>query len=129
MTPLSELEALARAATPGPWEVFEQPVADKHEAIDELVVLVGGTNEFSNVLPMLVAPNNLCPAITGCGKDGIPNAAFISAANPATILAMIELIRLQHEAIKRAFIYIPKRNGDYLKNDAVIEAFKKWEGE
>lgn len=69
---------------------------------------------------------------------------WILAANPATILAMIELIRLQHEVLKNvaplleiAFNHEEDVFGISHNNavdvsgelDTAIEAFKKWEGE
>ena len=48
--------------------------------------------------------------------------ALAELANPATILAMIEFIRLQHEELKSWV-------DTYNSPSRAIEEFKKWEGE
>ncbi len=71
---LSELEQLAKDATPGPWSYRETGwssylTADGKTAVVESTV------------------NNL-------------DMRYIAAANPETILRLIELVRLQHEALE-----------------------------
>lgn len=90
LTRLAELEA---AATPGPWDVYEQPVKTRAEALEELRKLVDGTPTLCSPLPMLTSPGGLSPGVTSCGKDSLANARFIAAARNA-IPAMLEEIRL-----------------------------------
>lgn len=69
MTPadLSRLESLAREATPGPWE---------HLADRGIISTVSTVNEPKIGLAICYGPN----------------AAYIAAANPAAVLALIELL-------------------------------------
>ena len=73
MTNPDELERLARAATPGPWEQTGSSVCNWHDGTYELEVQV-----FRQ-------------------EDGLAqvraDAAFIAAANPATILALLSANR------------------------------------
>lgn len=80
---IDKLERLAKAATPGPWSKFDK----------------------NNVIAVLHAASDR-PVInwTGFDRDGTPrkvhraNAAYISAANPATVLELIgEVRRLRAE--------------------------------
>ncbi len=66
MSKLDELEALAKAATPGPWRNSEERPL--------LCVTVGIPADSPR-------------------WNGRNDAAFIAAANPATVLDLIELIR------------------------------------
>jgi hypothetical protein len=74
-----KLKRLLAVATPGPWDVYEQPVASPDAAIAELTQLVRGTPEFYTPLPMLTSPGGFSPAVTGCGKESLANARLISA--------------------------------------------------
>jgi hypothetical protein len=69
-TPISPttLRDLARKATPGPWEA----VADLYDGKDELYGYFHGAG----------------PALFN-GKEVTPDAAYIAAANPAAILALL----------------------------------------
>lgn len=77
---LDELDALADAATPGPWEVHE-------------------TNESSTLRFMRPLPEQ---AVLGGGRQYISmnaeNAAFIAALDPDTVRALIAMARRAHEA-------------------------------
>lgn len=66
--------------TAGPWGIHTLKVLSKPVAAMELSKLVEGTKGFSGVLPMVVAANGLCVAVTGCGPDGVANARSIAAA-------------------------------------------------
>lgn len=83
MTTLNELEALAKDATQGPWmRLFgERTVYDR---------MNDGCRGVAIVRTDTHPP---------CGKD-VDNLDFIAAANPATILALIALVRQQHEALE-----------------------------
>ena len=85
---LANLRAKAEAATPGPW------------CIDDGIEVDYGHNgepEQFQARP---------PAVTGIGIDpdsleNYSDAIFISAANPATVLAMIDEIERLREALGR----------------------------
>lgn len=66
--------------SPGPWSVYIEVVGNRFAAMQELCRLVNGTTEFSGKLPMVVLPNGLCVAVTGCGPDGEASARLIAAA-------------------------------------------------
>ena len=81
--------ALEAGPTAGPWSVFSQPVISPIVAAMELAQLAHGS-EFRPVLPMVVGgPLELCTATTGCGPTSETNAAYIAAADPATIAALL----------------------------------------
>lgn len=115
MTEIEEidaLESLLAEATPAPWDVYVQPVESRSHAAEELHDLVLGTPMFSAQLPMLTAPNGLCPAVTGVGTDGVPNAHAIVAlrnAAPELLAGMRELERLKEER---------KRLGQLMRTDS-----------
>jgi hypothetical protein len=86
---LDEIEALAKAATPGPWQRL---LSD-----DSLFVEAQNDHACANVC-------RVTPVIPGSGlswrQRDMANpsrheadAVFIAAANPATVLAMVEVIR------------------------------------
>ena len=75
---LSELEALAKAATPGPWETNKEDI-------------------ISNVMEV-IANNGY---VSVCDADPY-DALFIAHANPQTILQMIALIRQIGDALEVA---------------------------
>jgi len=70
---------MSAAHTAGPYTVHVVQVASPLIAAMELSQLVHGTKGFSGVLPMVVAANGLCVAVTGCGPDGEKNARAFSA--------------------------------------------------
>ena len=76
---LNELKAKAQAATPGPWVVHpNRPYSvDSIEGDGELAVYVCTTG--------------------GWADCDVPNAAFIAAANPQTVLALVKVA----EAVKK----------------------------
>jgi hypothetical protein len=84
MTSPDELEKLARAATPGPW-TWDDPLS-----------CASGLSGPSGT-----------PVIEDLGYDGLwigpdsPNAAFIAAANPATILDLLAANRKMRAALER----------------------------
>jgi hypothetical protein len=100
MTRTEELLALAEAATPGPWDT---------NPADALSI------------ELEVTANNHYISIC----DATPyDALFIAAANPETIKQLVELVRLQHQALKHwgEFTY----EAAFGASEA-IEAFNKWE--
>lgn len=76
---LADLRAKAEAATPGPWITSKAPTGIWVEAPESAVALVG--DSFSG------------------REQGPLNAAFIAAANPATILQLLDMVEsLETEA-------------------------------
>ena len=75
MTKLSDLEKLPEAATPGSWEYR--------------------ATEWGNYLTA-DGFSAVCQSALSRDKD----MHFITAANPATILALVKLCRLQHELLE-----------------------------
>ncbi len=84
MTPLdlAALEAAARAATPGPWEFLASTVQ----------IFSGNTCVAECSSPMFGEEM--------CASD---NAQFISAANPAVVLALIERVRVAEEQLSAMY--------------------------
>ena len=93
MTNPDELERLARAATPGPWSVHEQrPSASTS---------ISGT--FIHAGPDHADDTGFSLVARTYTRDGLEererNAAFIAAANPATILSLLSANREMREAL------------------------------
>ncbi len=112
-------EALEMGPTPGPWDIWVEPVRDRHEAIDELTEQVQSTDPFVGKLFFLNADGK-CPATTGCGSNSEANAAYIAACDPDTIRELLaerdslaaenarlkeemEYLTLKFETLKRAY--------------------------
>ncbi len=86
----ARLRECVEKATPGEWRVFEQEIADKEQAKRELCELVDGTPDFQPVMAYVTDDDfDLAAAVTGCGKRSKDNAAYIAAASPATIAALL----------------------------------------
>ena len=81
MTTLNELEALAKAATPGPWH--SPGIGEIH-------------NEKCVVIASIDFPHEHNENEGGTQQD----ADFIAAANPQVILQLIALIRQMGEALE-----------------------------
>ena len=92
MSRTKELLALAEAAAPGPWRADGE-----HGYID------------------CVCTKTFCIASDIEKED----AAFIAAANPETIKQLVELCRLQHDALT---------DDSLVKINNAIAAFNKFEG-
>lgn len=89
MTPdLDELERAAMAATPGPWCVCERSYSIFSS--DRLIVDEEG-REIASLIDN-----------TDTGISDPLNAAFIAAANPATILALLSRLRTAEAALAGA---------------------------
>jgi hypothetical protein len=97
---LAELEALAEAATPGPWE-------------DHVVAYAQG--DPSNGPSYDVSIRCALGQIAHLSEDGDAghgaNAAFIAAANPATVLALVRAVREMRTALERAKCPICRNRG------------------
>jgi hypothetical protein len=92
---LNELEALAKAATPGPW---------MHN--DYFSVVQTHSNEVS------------LSAVCRKGNSDEPEAtlAFIAAANPETILALITLVREMADELS-----VNEKRGHYCYSNALTK--------
>ena len=89
MTNPDELERLARAATPGPWIRS----GCRRKMGDEDCIMVGPDGFLIAALP-IGQPRDHAGAFN--------DAAFIAAANPATILALLSANREMREALEEA---------------------------
>lgn len=84
-TPTPDLDALRRLlveATPRPWLVYEEDVADENAAAEELAAQARNTPGWVPRLSCLTAQVGdawRAPAITGCGPTSSANAALIAA--------------------------------------------------
>jgi len=86
MIDLNKIEAAAKAATPGPWEV--------KPSNNEIV------NMDHGLLPFAIAQGfTLIGALYEDGTD----AAHIAAANPATVLEMVSMIRERDVVLRQAW--------------------------
>lgn len=95
MTDTAELRRLLGAATEGPWDIWEEKVADRDAAAAALVFQARATPEpFPGVVYLLNA-GGLCPATTGCGPTSKANADLITAAVNALPDLLDELDRLR----------------------------------
>jgi hypothetical protein len=73
---LDKLEALARAATPGPWAYQED------------------SDAYTHIIRPVASPGWIIASATQTSKpEGEANGRWIAAANPATILSLIDLTR------------------------------------
>lgn len=100
---LAEMRKKAEAATPGPWDVYPQPVADRLAAVAEMVEQINLTDPFVGTVYLLNADGK-CPATTGCGPTSEANAAHIAANHPGQTLALIdeiEALREQRDTLLR----------------------------
>lgn len=83
MDKLGELKRLAECATEGPWKVGYNDGSGKYDDEKETFALTDANDEC-------VLHARLC--------DTIWNAAFIAAANPQTVLALIQALEAALEA-------------------------------
>lgn len=87
---LTELEKLARAATPGPWHAFSNRAPD----CDPLH-LSGVASKSGSVVVEAFIPYEAY----GCEPN---DAAYIAACHPQTLLALIADLRRCREALEQA---------------------------
>lgn len=99
---LRELRERSLAATPGEWTVYGERIdGNRMLAAEEALAQVNLTSELANHFWMLNADGK-CPAMTGCGPTSEADARFIAAANPATILALLDALSAERERRDRA---------------------------
>lgn len=85
MIDLNNIEAMAKAATPGPWH--NQPISD---------------DDCNTVGLSVHADAAKYPLIDEDHMPGMNDAEFIATANPAAVQEMIDLIRKQEAALTGA---------------------------
>ena len=120
MIDLSELEATARAATPGPW-CWE---AHGQKSNDWTV----GYSEDDNGTPLtgeIREPDFIgrkCVVIEQENSTGYSDAAYIAAANPATVLALVACLRDALNKLDGDYARIfgePPRSGECLARHSI----------
>ncbi len=92
MTDLDKLEALAKAATQGPWKGRQPPYSEGATYIEAELPCINGLSAWFSVA-LVPAPSEEEVGYSDGAIDGCSNAAFIAAANPATILSLIASAR------------------------------------
>lgn len=116
---LEKLEQLAKAATPGPWawkhfgRMTEPPVLIANHGRRPVIIADGNTRDISNGILKPMFP-------------GQPNSDYIAAANPETMLALIQRIK-KLEAVRYSADLI-KDCGAGLGFIGLNEALKACEG-
>lgn len=90
---LADMEAKAKAATPGAWHIIE---ADDERFMSAVYVATtpedatpGETPENVIAVTLLQSPRVACIA----DEKWDENATFISSANPATVLRLVAMVR------------------------------------
>lgn len=101
---LDALAATAKAATPGPWE----------DSVDDLTNDVNVYHDQEQRL--WVAQTGTEP-----GEQERANAEFIAAADPATVLALIERVRAAEEALAEAHAHFAIQEGRIRQANARAE--------
>lgn len=84
MTDVSELRALAEAATPGPWDT-------RAERMRPRAIVVAGTEQVADAAEHVHWTDAQCER----------NAAFIAAANPSAILSLLDRLAALEAETKR----------------------------
>lgn len=103
---LDQLEKLAKAATPGPWEV--KPWLNKFKLV--------GAHDITGPKGEWIARDGLYPGANGSREA---NANFIAAANPETVLKLI--------AVARVAIHCVSYNRDCYKGPLANELRRAWD--
>jgi hypothetical protein len=87
---LDELESKAKAATPGPWRSGRSDMRSFDAATGEQFKNIYGPN-FE---PKLHLGNKIAIEVAkAVGDASLEDAAFIAAANPQTVLALVDVVR------------------------------------
>jgi hypothetical protein len=105
MIDLDKLEALAKAATSGPW--FHHPASGYQHAMGGFISASDDRRDL-----------NFPPLFDVRGTNGQPhgaNAAYLEGSNPATILALIAEVRaLRERVVPNGFAVMPIEPTDEL---------------
>jgi hypothetical protein len=110
---LEKLEALAKAATPGPWFV----------AIGHSVCVI------SNKKGQSIFATTCAPYYKPVPEGGLDNASFAIGANPQTILALIARVRELEAALKPFADIAAKYDADFYGREVSDDFDTAWDGE
>lgn len=100
---LDEIERVAKAATPGPWQ-WINPENDRPRQSGEWRSSLRTVEEFPTI-SVGSLPKFIVEADEIYGENMDANAAFIAAANPTTVLSLIaEVKRLREDAERYDFV-------------------------
>lgn len=102
MIDLDKLEELARAATPGPWLYQDD------------------SDAYTHIIRPMANPHRIVASGTQTSDaHGEPTGRFIAAANPATMLDLIALIRKQEAQLESTFdeIGVAQKRCEYLESE------------
>lgn len=104
MINLDELEAKARAATPGPWELDQTIVHDKVYSINGVKVIGDARVSTQHNHGVRSYTELVCTPHLGAKStddiEHIKNMEHIAAANPDTVLKLIAAMRVYREALR-----------------------------
>jgi len=125
MTDFDELEKLARAATPGPWKIATGAwmAGSEHGGWVEAERATGRYYKVGDeFIPEPAQGVKICTfrserATKRVPPDASPDAAFIAAANPATILALLSANREMRGSLEGAAKYLCRLEGALLADD------------
>ena len=122
MTRTEELLALAEKATPGPWHHVQA-----FQTVGKLRTIHGAVPaqrlDFVSTEKEPVHKRVIIPMETRESHTTSNDMAFIAAANPETIKQLVELCRLQHEALM-----LLDYGTRFDEATGAIAAFNKFEG-
>ena len=90
---IAEIEAAAKAATPGQWDWGGTPVSKPEEALEICRASIDLTKNPGPYFCEVYTQDGKRTAIVGHGPTGQQNARHIAAANPANVLALIASLR------------------------------------
>ena len=128
MTKTQQLLALCEAATPGPWHHVQA-----FQTVGKLRTIHGAVPaqrvDFVSTEKEPVHKRVIIPMETRESHTTSNDMAFIAAANPETIKQLVELCRLQHEAITKCTEW-GLHYGRHCEQpmEEAIAAFNKFEG-
>ena len=87
---LSDLERLAREATPGPWKVIDAAVADRENYIWSIAAYREEIDRHATVLCSVKTDES---GDSHCVTIARRDAEFIAACDPDTVLALLRVVR------------------------------------
>ena len=115
MSKIAELEALAKAATPGPWI----GTAAHAQGYGWVLAPEGGTCTFGQTISIL----------NGQYRNMGGDALYIFKADPQTILALIALVEQQHEALQAYKPSLIKFGLLFGLGDSALTAYEQFDKE
>jgi len=116
---VAELKRLAEAATPGPWYVQygDDDRFMSMAAISQSNARTCNIGPFDDCAPLVAVTFHQCYPHVNCERSdlGDANSAFIAAANPQTVLALIETVQSQAAelaGLRAGAKWIPEEKGN-----------------